>query len=218
MREVLQSDIRCVAGDVDNSLESNTQEANTRGKVTTMFRWFAERSARKDAAERIYDSIVAQSRTPAFYLRAGVPDTLSGRFDMLVIHMFVVLHGLRKGGTEGELLGRELVEAFIKEMDSMVRDLGIGDAQVPREVRKIANLFYGQLIVYSDAVERRDRRALAEAVGRSFRSGDERARVSSTEIGDYMFDAIRSVGDMPLNLFLQGKVKFPELRGVRYAV
>ena len=55
-------------------------------------------------------------------------------------------------------------------------------------------------------------------MGRSFRSGDERARVSAAEIGDYMFDAIRSVGDMPLNLFLQGKVKFPELRGVRYAV
>ena len=105
-----------------------------------MFRWFAERSARREAAEKIYDSIVAQSRNPVFYVRCGVPDTLSGRFDMLVIHMFVVMQNLKLGANEGKLLGKEIIEAFVREMDSMVRDLGIADVYVGQEVRKIADL------------------------------------------------------------------------------
>ena len=76
-----------------------------------MFRWFAGRAARKEAAEKIYDAIVAQSRNPSFYLHCSVPDTLSGRFDMLVIHMFIVLQILKIGGREGQLLAQEIVEA-----------------------------------------------------------------------------------------------------------
>ncbi len=121
-----------------------------------MFRWFAERSARREAAEKIYDSIVAQSRNPVFYVRCGVPDTLSGRFDMLVIHMFIVMQNLKLGASEGKLLGKEIIEAFVREMDSMVRDLGIADIYVAQEVRKIADLFYRQLVVYTNAVEQKN--------------------------------------------------------------
>jgi cytochrome b pre-mRNA-processing protein 3 len=183
-----------------------------------MFRWFAERTARREAAEKIYDSIVAQSRNPVFYVRCGVPDTLSGRFDMLVIHMFIVMQNLKMGGTEGELLGREIVEAFVKEMDSMVRDLGVADLQVPNEVRKIASLFYGQLVVYTEAVNKKNRAALSDAVWRSFQSGDETANVAATEIADYIFGAIKNIREMPLNLLLQGHLNFPEVYGLKQAV
>jgi cytochrome b pre-mRNA-processing protein 3 len=183
-----------------------------------MFRWFSERAARRDAAEKIYDAIVAQSRNPVFYVRCGVPDTLSGRFDMLVIHMFIVMQNLKLGGKEGELLGREIVEAFVKEMDSMVRDLGVMDLQVPQEVRKIASLFYGQLIVYTDAVEKKNRQALAEAVWKSFHSGDESANVAANELADYILRGIRNISEMPLNMLLQGNLMFPEVAALKQAV
>ena len=77
-----------------------------------MFRWFAERAARREAAEKIYDSIVAQSRNPVFYVRCGVPDTLSGRFDMLVIHMFIVMQNLKLGANEGLVMVAEPPDAL----------------------------------------------------------------------------------------------------------
>lgn len=180
-----------------------------------MFRWFAERSARREAAEKIYDAIVAQSRNPVFYVRCGVPDTLSGRFDMLVIHMFIVMHNLRMGDNEGKLLGKEIIEAFVREMDSMVRDLGIANIYVAQEVRKIADLFYKQLIIYTTAVENRNKRSLSEAIWKSFQSGDDTANVAADVIADYVFHALENMREMPLNLLLQGNLEFPQVYALR---
>ncbi len=189
----------------------------TQGNATPMFRWFAGRAARKEAAEKIYDAIVAQSRNPAFYLRCGVPDTFSGRFDMLVIHMFVVLQILKLGGREGQLLAQEIVEAFIREMDTMVRDLGVSDRNVPKEVRKIAQLFYGQLLAYSTALQRNDTKGLAGEVWKSFQSGEgaASASIAADSISTYMRQAIKNIQEMPLNMLLQGNIRFPEIAAQR---
>jgi cytochrome b pre-mRNA-processing protein 3 len=182
-----------------------------------MFRWFAGRAARKEAAEKIYDAIVAQSRNPSFYIRCGVPDTLSGRFDMLVIHMFIVLQILKLGGREGQLLAQEIVEAFIREMDTMVRDLGVSDRNVPKEVRKIAQLFYGQLLAYSTALQRNEPKLLAGEVWKSFQSseGNKQQPVASESISTYIQQSIKSIQEMPLNMLLQGNIRFPEITGNR---
>jgi cytochrome b pre-mRNA-processing protein 3 len=186
------------------------------GNMTPMFRWFAGRAARKEAAEKIYDAIVAQSRNAAFYLKCGVPDTLSGRFDMLVIHMFVVLQILKLGGREGQLLAQEIVEAFIREMDTIVRDLGVSDRNVPKEVRKIAQLFYGQLLAYSTALQRNDTKGLANEVWKSFQSGEgSNAQIAADAISAYMRGAIKNIQEMPLNMLLQGNIRFPEIAGTR---
>lgn len=187
------------------------------GNMTPMFRWFAGRAARKEAAEKIYDAIVAQSRNPGFYIRCGVPDTLSGRFDMLVIHMFVVLQILKLGGREGQLLAQEIVEAFIREMDTMVRDLGVSDRNVPKEVRKIAQLFYGQLLAYSTALQRNDTKGLSAEVWKSFQPADaaSEASVASESISVYIQQSIKSIQEMPLNMLLQGNIRFPEIVGAR---
>jgi len=183
-----------------------------------MFRWFAGRAARKEAAERIYDAIVAQSRNPAFYIRCNVPDTLSGRFDMLVIHMFVVLQILKLGGREGQLLAQEIVEAFIREMDTMVRDLGVSDRNVPKEVRKIAQLFYGQLLAYSTAMQHNDMKGLSAEVWKSFQSSDGAGgdqAVASEPIAIYIQQSIKNIQEMPLNMLLQGNIRFPDVAGPR---
>lgn len=182
-----------------------------------MFRWFAGRAARKDAAEKIYDAIVAQSRNPGFYIRCSVPDTLSGRFDMLVIHMFVVLQILKLGGREGQLLAQEIVEAFIREMDTMVRDLGVSDRNVPKEVRKIAQLFYGQLLAYSAALQRGNLKGLSTEVLKSFQASEDKTDqpVASDSIALYMQQSIKNIQEMPLNMLLQGNIRFPEITGQR---
>jgi cytochrome b pre-mRNA-processing protein 3 len=182
-----------------------------------MFRWFAGRGARKEAAEKIYDAIVAQSRNPGFYIRCAVPDTLSGRFDMLVIHMFVVLQILKLGGREGQLLAQEIVEAFIREMDTMVRDLGVSDRNVPKEVRKIAQLFYGQLLAYSTALQRGNLKELGAEVLKSFQASDDTTDqpIASESIALYMQQSIKNIQEMPLNMLLQGNIRFPEISGPR---
>ncbi|MBX2805598.1 MAG: hypothetical protein KTR19_06480 [Hyphomicrobiales bacterium] len=162
---------------------------------------------------------MAQSRNPSFYLHCSVPDTLSGRFDMLVIHMFIVLQILKIGGREGQLLAQEIVEAFIREMDTMVRDLGVSDRNVPKEVRKIAQLFYGQLLAYSTMMQRNDMNGLAEEIWKSFQSAEgsgEEQPVVANELCTYIVQSIKNIQEMPLNMLLQGNIRFPEIGGERH--
>ena len=137
---------------------------------------------------------------------------------MLVIHMFIVMQNLKLGENEGKLLGKEIIEAFVREMDGMVRDLGIADGNAGQEVRKIADLFYRQLVVYTQAVEQKNAGALAEAIWKSFQSGDENSNVEAEELASYIFQSIDNVGEMPLNLLLQGHLHFPELYQLKQAV
>ena len=58
------------------------------------------RRARLDPAipSTLYGAIVAQARTPALYTDLGVPDTVEGRFEMVVAHMALALRRLGDGG------------------------------------------------------------------------------------------------------------------------
>ena len=108
------------------------------------------------AAQRLYDAIVAQSRLPAFYLGHGVPDTVTGRFEMIVVHMFLVLERLQaEQGPEGEhagQTGQALNEAFIGDMDSAMREMGVADVRVGQRMHQTAGAFFGRLMAYRKAI------------------------------------------------------------------
>ena len=86
-------------------------------------------------AGKIYGAIVTQARRPAFYADLGVPDTPSGRYEMVVVHLVLVLERLRSAPGADAELPRLLVEAFIADMDNSLREMGTGDLTVPKKVR-----------------------------------------------------------------------------------
>ena len=49
------------------------------------------RSPERDTISILYGMIVAQARSPAFYREYGVPDTVSGRLDMIMLHLMLLL-------------------------------------------------------------------------------------------------------------------------------
>ena len=66
-----------------------------------MFLFKKRDDARRKTIERLYGAIVAQARMPALYLDFGVPDTVEGRFDLLVLHMHLVNARLVEAGEAG---------------------------------------------------------------------------------------------------------------------
>lgn len=103
-----------------------------------MFAWLNNRKIVKRRAEELYDCIVLQARSRAFYSKIGVADTLEGRFEMIVLHMFLVLNRLSKDQPETDELRRVLSETFVRDMDDCMRELGVGDTSVPKKVKKAA--------------------------------------------------------------------------------
>ncbi len=109
---------------------------------------FFKRNPQKDRARAIYDRIVAQARQPGFYRHCGVPDTVDGRFEMIALHAFLVLHRLKAGPEDTEELGQALFDIMFQDMDQNLRELGAGDLGVGVRVKRMAQGLYGRIAAY----------------------------------------------------------------------
>lgn len=128
-----------------------------------MLDWLRRRSLTSAIGRKLYDSIVARARAEPFYHDLGVPDTVEGRFELIVLHLYLVLERLRSEGAAGKRLSRVLIETFVTDMDDSMREFGIGDMGVPRRVKRAAAAVYERSAAYA-AAQHADAAALAQAL------------------------------------------------------
>ena len=103
-------------------------------------------------AAKLYGAIVAQARLPVFYQSLEVPDTLEGRFLMLSVHLFAVLHRLKRGRVGGHGLAQDLTDNFSADMETVLREIGVGDLGIPKKMRGLAASTAALLQAYEDAL------------------------------------------------------------------
>ena len=96
------------------------------------------------AVHDLYASLVEKARDPAFYTALGVPDTVDGRFDMIVLHAMLVMRRVRGQGAAAETRGQELFDLMFKDMDQSLREMGVGDMGVGKHIKRMAQAFYGR--------------------------------------------------------------------------
>ena len=101
--------------------------------------------------ETIYGMIVAQAREPRFYRDLAVPDTVDGRFDLLLLHLWLVLRRLRSAADGAELC-QALFDHFCDDMDDNLREMGVGDLTVPKRMQAFGEAFYGRSAAYDQAL------------------------------------------------------------------
>lgn len=130
-----------------------------------MLGWLTGRSEAQRTAEQLYGRVVAAARQPRLYEEFSVPDTVEGRFEMVVLHLFLALDALRQSADErgGEEVTRLAIEAFVTDMDDSMREQGVGDLTVPKKVRRAAAGFYERSGDYRTALTTADG-ALAPAL------------------------------------------------------
>jgi cytochrome b pre-mRNA-processing protein 3 len=129
------------------------------------------RLAPRGTIEAIYGMIVTQAREPAFYQELGVPDTVNGRFDLLLAHLWMVLRQLRglAGGTE---VSQGLFDHFCNDMDANLREMGVGDLAVPKRMQAFGEAFYGRSAAY-DLAHTDSKEALAQAFCKNILGGKD---------------------------------------------
>lgn len=115
---------------------------------------FAKQSAKPKAVD-LYGMVVTAARRPAFYGAGRVPDTPEGRFELVALHLFLLAERLTAEKPEGEELARQLIEAFVTDMDDCMREMGVGDLTVPKRVKRAAAVFYERSGVYRAALAER---------------------------------------------------------------
>ncbi|MCH9807302.1 MAG: ubiquinol-cytochrome C chaperone [Alphaproteobacteria bacterium] len=196
-----------------------------------MFKWFNQRRNLNQQTDRIYAATVEQARNPAFYSTLDVPDTLEGRYEMIVLHLFLVLKRLQQGDTNAPEtanaqatrdLGtpatrqeavRLLTERFVTDMDDCMRELGIGDTTVPKKVKRAAAGLFERSRDYRAALTA-GRSDLATALaGHIFESNEaEPGHLAQTErLADYTRACAVKLSRQSLGDLLDGHPGFADL-------
>jgi cytochrome b pre-mRNA-processing protein 3 len=107
-----------------------------------MLQWFRRRAEAGRRAEELYGSVVTAARHPAFYRDIGAPDTPEGRFELIALHLFLLLEGMKAQNSDGTELAQRAIEAFVTDMDDCMREMGVGDMSVGKKVKRAAAAFY----------------------------------------------------------------------------
>jgi cytochrome b pre-mRNA-processing protein 3 len=121
--------------------------------------------------EAIYGMIVTQAREPLFYRDLAVPDTVNGRFDLLVLHLWMVLRRI-KATPGGAGLAQALFDRFCEDMDGNLREMGVGDLAVPKRMQAFGEAFYGRSAAYDLALAE-GREELAQALCKNILNGEQ---------------------------------------------
>jgi cytochrome b pre-mRNA-processing protein 3 len=157
-------------------------------------------------ARDLYERVVAQARRPAFYADFGVPDTLDGRFEMIGLHLFLVLYRLKGEPTAAEL-SRAVVETMVLDMDRSLREMGAGDLGVGRRVKAMARGLYGRIAAYEAGLDGPDA-MLEAALGRNLYGTVAPAPAHLAAVAGYMRAQAAALAGQDLAMLLAGEVAF----------
>jgi cytochrome b pre-mRNA-processing protein 3 len=181
------------------------------------------RSGPTPSTVALYSAIVTEARRTDFYAGFGVPDTPTARFDMVVLHLALVVRRLRADPaldrelpSEGRrkpqtLAGRiqELIEYFFEEMDRALREMGVGDVAVPKRMKKLAAAWNGRIRAYDAALTAGDGRALAEALARNVLT-EAKDRGGAAALAAHVAEVDAALATHSLDRLLAGRIDWPD--------
>jgi cytochrome b pre-mRNA-processing protein 3 len=171
------------------------------------------RGASPDTISTLYGMIVAQARLPVFYRDYAVADTVNGRFDLLVLHLSMVLGRLWQDSEQApglKQLGQGVFDRFCVDMDDNLREIGIADLKVPKEMTKMGQAYYGRAQAYQAALDAPDDQALLETITRNIYAGAPPEPSAAQRLAAYMRQAVGELREQNVAQLATGEVKFPD--------
>jgi cytochrome b pre-mRNA-processing protein 3 len=179
------------------------------------FQLFASQPA-KSTIDAVYGAIVAQARLPVFYLTYGVPDTVEGRFDMIVLHLVLLFRRLAREPKEVRSLAQGVFDRFCRDMDHNLREMGVGDLSVPKEMQRLGEAFYGRADVYERALAAGEEGApmLITALARNVLGENVLAELGppsrhARHLAAYVLEAMQQLEASEAQMIVRGQNCFP---------
>ncbi|WP_298958045.1 ubiquinol-cytochrome C chaperone family protein [uncultured Roseibium sp.] len=172
-----------------------------------LFGLFRRRS--RDAEHKVYCEIVAQARQPVFYSGLLVPDTVDGRFDMIVAHAVLYFRRMRAEGADVAEFAQNVFDLFFQDMDASLREMGVSDTRVPKKVKVMGEAFYGRADAYISAIDSGNVAELADAIGRNIFTEDAQP-VAQKRLAAYILEAARLLNEQSAQDLMRTDVRWPD--------
>lgn len=162
----------------------------------------------KQVAAKLFERLVAQARTRNFYEQFGVPDSVDGRFDMVVLHTFLVFQRLRGQGDAAALLAQALYDTLILDLEASLRQLGAGDVGVGKRIRVMTEALQGRIRAYETALAGNPL-DLEAALRRNVYGTTEPSTEAVRAMADYLRRGKELADRQPLDRVQRGIFEFP---------
>ncbi|MFC3225811.1 ubiquinol-cytochrome C chaperone family protein [Marinibaculum pumilum] len=178
---------------------------------------FKRRAALEEASFGLYRSAIEQARLPQFYRDFAVDDSVDGRFDLLTLHVYLILRRLRREEPAGRELSQRLFDLMFADMDNNLRIMGVSDLRVGKRVKAMAQAFYGRVAAYDAGLDGADLDGggngaaagdgLEEAVRRNLYRGSDSAPAARMTV--YVRRCDRELATQDWSDLGRGQVAFP---------
>jgi cytochrome b pre-mRNA-processing protein 3 len=165
-------------------------------------------------AAALYSRLVEAARDPVFYRDLQVADTIEGRYEMIVLHLTLVLRRLRVSGGDGRVLreARSLSQALVDftaaDLDRSMRELGIGDLSVARYMKRLGEGLFGRAAAYDAALECGDAAALAAVLLRNVYAGTAAGGAPDTRLAVHVMEQGLFLNRQDIAAILAGRIEF----------
>lgn len=151
----------------------------------------------------LYHACVAQARRVEFYETLDVPDTIDGRFDLLLLHVFIVMQRLN----DQSATKQQLFDLMFADMDRSLREMGVGDMSISKKIKPMISAFYGRGKAYQKAFAESDA-VLAETLGRNLYGKIDVKSEVLQQVTRYVRATVTSLEKQPLDAIINGELKF----------
>lgn len=153
-----------------------------------MFNWLKNRAEKRRKANNLYSLAANHARHPDFYLTHQVSDSITGRYELLCLHVYLLLEALRNSGAEEEL-SQMLTEILVKELERAYRDSGFRDLAIPKNIKRLIAGFYERARAYRAGIKSPRAGELAEAINHYVYTGATAVDNRAESLARYVISA-----------------------------
>ncbi len=161
----------------------------------------------QEPARALYTGVVTQARQPAFYGPYGVPDSVDGRFDLIVLHVFLVMNRLKQEQERTADLSQALFDLLFLDMDQSLREMGVGDVGVGKRIKAMVQAFYGRISAYESGLQEGDE-ALKAALKRNLYGTVEASPAQLDAATGYIHAVVARLSGQQIDSLSRGELDF----------
>jgi cytochrome b pre-mRNA-processing protein 3 len=101
--------------------------------------------------KEVYQSIIDNSRSKIFYIDLNVDDSFESRFDLVILHSFIIFQYFIEINDKKNQLSQSLFDFMFHDFENNLREMGFGDIAVNKRMKKFISAFYGRILSYSNS-------------------------------------------------------------------
>ena len=145
----------------------------------------------------LYKRILKSSYDNFFYVDLKVPDTIDGRFDIIILHIFVFIKIFENSGESEKIFTQKLFDIFMIEVESTYREMGISDQSFGKKMKIVIESFYGRTKMYDQSFNNEEK--FCECLIRNIWSNNNKMSNESKKLYHFVLQKVNKYSDKSLD-------------------